>query len=313
MAEQKWIFIINPAAGNGYAAKYADIVNNMIRKHDVSAELVLTERRGHATEIASEYVQKGHDHIIGVGGDGTFSEIVQGLVDQDDVTFGAIAAGTGNDFISILGFPGKFTEKDWEILFEENTIQMDVGRCNDRYFINGMGLGYDAQVAFENYEAENSREVKGGGKSKYWKHILKTLVTYKEQDMRVTHGDQVNDTKTFLNTIANGRRLAGGFQLTPRAIANDGLLDICMISQLSLPGRIKELLRVMKQKHTEDDVVNYFSTDKIVYEFDNEVPAHLDGEMYFGSRFEVSVLPRHLKTIYNPYGSHYFEIKKIDK
>ena len=116
--------------------------------------------------------------------------------------------------------------------------------------------------------------------------------------------------KTFLNTIANGRRLAGGFYLTPRAIANDGLLDICMISQLSLPGRLKELLRVIKQKHTEDEVVNYFSTDKIIFEFDNQVPAHLDGEMYFDSRFEVSILPRHLKTIYNPNGNHYFEIEK---
>lgn len=306
MSEQNWVFIINPVAGNGLAGSYIDIVKAMTNKHHINAELVLTERRGHATEIASDYVQKGFDHIIGVGGDGTFSEIVQGLVDKKDIIFGAISAGTGNDFITILGFSEHFTEQDWEIFFEENTIQMDVGRCNDRYFINGMGLGYDAQVAFENYEAENSRAVKGGGKSKYWKHILKTLVTYQERDMRVTHGDQVSNTKTFLNTIANGRRLAGGFQLTPRAIANDGLLDICMISQLSVPGRVKELLRVMKQKHTEDEVVNYFSTNQILFEFDHEVPAHLDGEMYFESRFEVSVLPRHLKTIYNPKGSHFF-------
>lgn len=311
MSKQKWMFIINPVAGNGFAGEYADTVKSMIKQHQVDAELAFTERRGHATEIASEYVQKGFDHIIGVGGDGTFSEIVQALVDKDNVTFGAIAAGTGNDFITILGFSEHFTEKDWEILFQENTIQMDVGKCNDRYFINGMGLGYDAQVAFENYEAENSREVKGGGKSKYWKHILKTLVTYKERDMRVTHSDQVSNTKAFLNTIANGRRLAGGFHLTPRAIANDGLLDICMISQLSLPGRIKELLRVIKQKHIEDEVVNYFSTDRIIFEFEHQVPAHLDGEMYFESRFEVSILPRQLKTIYNPYGNHYFEIEKI--
>jgi diacylglycerol kinase (ATP) len=306
MSQQKWVFIINPVAGNGFAGEYIDTVKSMINKHLMESELVFTKRRGHATEIASDYVHKGFDHIIGVGGDGTFSEIVQGLVHKKNITFGAISAGTGNDFITILGFSEHFTEQDWEIFFEKNTIQMDVGKCNDRYFINGMGLGYDAQVAFENYEAENSRAVKGGGKSKYWKHILKTLITYKERNMRVTHGNQVNSTKTFLNTIANGRRLAGGFQLTPRAIANDGLLDICMISQLSVPGRIKELLRVMKQKHTEDEVVEYFSTNQILFEFDHEVPAHLDGEMYFESQFDVSILPGHLKTIYNPKGNHFF-------
>jgi len=189
MSKQKWAFIINPVAGNGFAGEYVDTVKSIIKQHQVDAELAFTERRGHATEIANEYAQKGFDHIIGVGGDGTFSEIIQALMDKDNVTFGAISAGTGNDFITILGFSEHFTENDWKILFDENTIQMDVGKCNDRYFINGMGLGYDAQVAFENYEAENSREVKGGGKSKYWKHILKTLVTYKERDMRVTHGD----------------------------------------------------------------------------------------------------------------------------
>ncbi len=306
MSHPHWLFIINPVAGNGLAASYATTVQAMIERYQIPAEMIFTQRRGHATQLANDYVQQGFTHIVGVGGDGTFSEIIQALVHKPEVTFGAVSAGTGNDFIHILGFSDHFSDEDWEIFFEENTIQMDVGRCNDRYFINGMGLGFDAQVAFENYEAENSRAVKAGSKAKYWKHILKTLVTYKEQDMRVSYLDQARTTKSFLNTIAIGRRLAGGFYLTPSAIANDGLLDICMISQLSLSGRIKELLRVIKQAHIEDPVVNYFTTDRIVFEFDHEVPAHLDGEMYFGSRFEVSILPHHLKTIYNPYGNHFF-------
>lgn len=309
MSEKKWLFIINPIAGNGLAASYKNTVKAMIEKYQLSAEILFTERRGHATQLADQFAREGFTHIIGVGGDGTFNEIVQALVDQPHITFGAVSAGTGNDFITILGFSEHFADHDWEIFFEEHTMQMDVGKCNDRYFINGMGLGFDAQVAFENYEAENSRAVKGGSKVKYWKHILKTLVTYKEHDMQVNYFDQMRHTKSFLNTIANGRRLAGGFYLTPNAIANDGLLDVCMINELSLPGRIKELLRVIKKVHTEDAVVNYFSTNRIVFEFDHEVPAHLDGEMYFGSRFEVSVLPQHLKAIYNPYGNHYFDKK----
>ena len=312
-SQQGWVFIINPIAGNGFAASYADTIKAMIKKHSIDAKLAFTEKRGHATKITRDCVNQGFDHIIGVGGDGTFNEIVQALVNKKGVTFGAVSAGTGNDFITILGFSDHFTEQDWETFFQEHTILMDVGRCNDRYFINGMGLGYDAQVAFENYEAENSRTVKGGGKSKYWWHILKTLVVYKEKEMRITVNDEQNTKKSFLNTIANGRRLAGGFYLTPKAIANDGLLDVCMIDELSVPGRVKELLRVMKQAHTEDEVVNYFSTDKLLFEFDEEVPAHLDGEMYFGSKFDISILPGHLKTIYNPNGSHYFEIEKADK
>lgn len=306
MSQPDWIFIINPVAGNGLAGGYAATVANMIQQRGLNAELIQTERRGHATEIAREQAEKGCRHVIGVGGDGTFSEIVQGLVGQKEVIFGAIPAGTGNDFINILGFSDRFAERDWDIFFEENTVLMDVGQCNDHYFINGMGLGFDAQVAFENYETQNSRLVKGGSKSKYWWHILKTLVLYKERDMLVSTNGEPEPTKSFLNTIAIGRRLAGGFYLTPNAIANDGLLDVCLISQLSFPARIKELLRVIKQTHLQDDVVKYFQTDKILFEFEHEVPAHLDGELYFHHRFEVGILPSHLKTIFNPYGKHFF-------
>jgi len=301
-----WVFIINPIAGNGFASKYVAKVKEMIQKQKLNADVVFTERKGHATEITRDYVKKGVTHIIGVGGDGTFSEIVQSLANNKNITFGAIPAGTGNDFIDILGFSDRFSDSDWEILFEENTIKMDVGKCNERYFINGMGLGFDAQVAAENYQPENSRKVKKGSKSKYWWHIIKTLIFYKEKEMRVTIDGQVKETKSFLNTIANGRRLAGGFYLTPDAIANDGLLNVCLIQELQFFARIKELLRVIKQTHTNDDVVNYFTTDKILFEFENEVPAHLDGELYFNSRFEIGIVPSCLNIIYNPYGQHYF-------
>lgn len=301
-----WVFIINPVAGNGYAGTYAEKVKEKIDSHNLNAELVYTEKKGHATEIARDYVAKGFKRIMAVGGDGTFSEVIQSLVDAPNVIFGAISAGTGNDFINILGFSEHFTDRDWDILFQENVIKMDVGKCNDRYFINGMGLGYDAQVACENYETQNSRKVKGGSKSKYWWHILKTLVTYKEKEMLLTIDGQTKDAKTFLNTIAVGRRLAGGFYLTPDAIANDGLLDVCIIQELALAGRVKELLRVIKKAHTHDDVVNYFSTDTIVFEFQNEVPAHLDGELYFNRKFEVGILPSRLNVIFNPFGEHFF-------
>ena len=119
MHQQSWIFIVNPVAGNGYAADFANTVKEMANKYQVKAEFVLTERRGHATKIASEYAQQGFSHIIGVGGDGTFNEIVQGLVNRKDITFGTISAGTGNDFIHILGFSDHFTEKEWEIFFQE--------------------------------------------------------------------------------------------------------------------------------------------------------------------------------------------------
>lgn len=307
MADKKnWVFIINPIAGNGSALNYMDKVKEISQKNILNAEIVFTERSGHASEITKHFLNKGFDHFIAVGGDGTFNEVAQNLIGKNNVLFGAVPAGTGNDFIAVLGFPGRLTDNDWDIFLKKNVIKIDVGRCNDKYFLNGMGLGFDAQVAAENYKSDSKKDVKKGNKMKYQWHILKTLVSYKELDMKITIDGKTTQSKSFLNTISNGRRIAGGLFLTPDAIVNDGLIDVCLIQELKFFARVKELLHVMKKTHTQDKVVNYFQTKELFFEFEKEVPAHLDGELYFNSTFEISIVPSALNIIYNPNGQHYF-------
>ncbi len=72
------------------------------------------KEHGHASNLSETYLEKGFRYIIGVGGDGTLNEIARPLINKAEVTTGIIPAGTGNDFIQILGFPNRFGEKDWE-------------------------------------------------------------------------------------------------------------------------------------------------------------------------------------------------------
>jgi len=305
---QKWVFIINPIAGNGFALSLADKLKEMISKHNLEAEIVYTSKKGHASTLSQQYADNGFKYIIGVGGDGTINEIAEPLIHRKDVVIGLIAGGTGNDFIQITGFPARFEEKDWETFFKLNIIPMDVGQCNGKIFLNGMGLGFDAQVAAENYTEPG--EVKRGGKNKYIWHILKTLLFFKEKKMTVISDGKKSETDCFINTIANGRRFAGGFFLTPEAIANDGLLDVCSIKRLSLPQRLKILLKVPKGTHINDKKVHYYHTEKLSLEFPSEVPFHVDGELYFSQHFEVSVMPGALNIIYNPEGNHFFKARQ---
>jgi len=303
---KKWVFIINPVAGNGYALSLADKITEMIRKHNLDAELVYTTGRGHAATLSKEFADKGYSFIIGVGGDGTINEIAAPLIFKQDIVVGLIWAGTGNDFIQATGFSSRFEDKDWETFFKVNVATMDVGQCNDKIFLNGMGLGFDAQVAAENYTAPG--EVKRGGKSKYIWHILKTLLFFKEKKMVVVSGGNTHETDCFINTVANGRRFAGGFFLTPKAIANDGLLDVCSIKKLTFFQRLNILLRVPKGTHINDPKVHYYQTDKLSLEFPSEVPFHVDGELFFAKHFEIKALPGALRFIYNPGGDHYFKV-----
>jgi YegS/Rv2252/BmrU family lipid kinase len=302
---KEWVFIVNPIAGNGYGSTIVPKLREMIEKHNVDAEIVFTQRNGHATELSVEYVRRGFRYIIGVGGDGTFNEISRSLINREGITAGLIPAGTGNDFIQILGFPNRFGDGDWDIFFSKSVIGMDAGSCNGMIFFNGMGLGFDAQVAAENYTEPG--KVKKGGKYKYIWHIVKTLLFFREKRMIVNTDEGSHETDCFINTIAVGRRFAGGFYLTPKAIANDGLLDVCMIKKLSLPERFSILLKVPKGIHITDKRVNYYQTKGINLKFPEVVPFHVDGELNFSDKFEVTTLPGALKIIYNPDGHHYFK------
>jgi len=303
--KKEWVFIVNPIAGNGFAKTVVPKLEEMIQKHNVAAEIVFTERSGHATELSEKYLEKGFRYIIAVGGDGTFNEMSRPLINKNDVTTGIIPAGTGNDFVQILGFPDRFGEKDWDIFFNRNLIAMDAGSCNGMIFFNGMGLGFDAQVAAENYTEPG--KVKRGSKYKYIWHIVKTLLFFKEKKMIVVTGTGRHESDCFINTIAIGRRFAGGFYLTPKAIANDGLLDVCMIKKLSLFERFSILLKVPEGKHTTDKRVNYYQTRDINLEFPEVVPFHVDGELNFSNKFNVKILPGAIRIIYNPDGNHFFK------
>jgi diacylglycerol kinase (ATP) len=303
-----WVFIVNPVAGGGYAGSCVGTLRQAMQRHGVDGEIVLTKARGHATELAAGHAARGVPRIVGVGGDGTFGEIAQGLAGRPGVLFGAVAAGTGNDFVHALGFPGRFAEPQWAALFAATAAGMDVGRCNGRCFVNGMGLGFDAQVALENYRSTDGG-VKPGSRSKYTWHIVKNLFGYRERPMRVTLDGRTVEQRSFLNTIANGRRLAGGIPITPRALVDDGLLDVCMTDPLNLLERFRELGSFTKGAHLGDPVVHYRQVDRACFEFDGEAPAHLDGEVISGRRFDIEVLPRGLRAIYDPAGAHCFGLR----
>ncbi|MBE0679593.1 MAG: acylglycerol kinase family protein, partial [Bacteroidales bacterium] len=93
--QRRWVFIVNPVAGNGFAMTLVDKIRQMTALHNLDAEIVFTERKGHAGELAEQFAARGYNCIIGVGGDGTMNEIAAPLVHRKDIVTGLIAGGTG--------------------------------------------------------------------------------------------------------------------------------------------------------------------------------------------------------------------------
>lgn len=307
----KWAFIVNPVAGNGSPLVAEIEILKQIEQRKLNAKIVRTQQHGHASQLAKELAMQGFKYIVAVGGDGTLNEMARALIDYPECILGLIPAGIGNDFAKIPGLSVKFEQKDWEVFFEANSHTLDVGRCNGNYFFNGMGLGFDAQVASENYDA--SGKLKESNRGNYIWHILKNLLFFKAQKMMRTINGEKKERAYFLNTIAIGRRFAGDFFLTPKAIADDGLLDVCMVDKLNLLQRLVILLKVPKGKHLSHPKVHYFQTEKLIIELDQKAAYHLDGELFFDKYFEIDILPGRINFIYNPYRNHYFSEKQNDK
>ncbi|UCG77420.1 MAG: diacylglycerol kinase family lipid kinase [Nitrospirota bacterium] len=303
MSHGKWAFIINPAAGNGKASGFSDIINKMAARFGVKHQLIKTKKKKHASDIASDLSAKGTDYIIAVGGDGTVSEVAAGVIGTGS-TLGVVPAGSGNDFIPMLGYPESFSETEWKSLFRARTIEMDVGECNGNYFINGMGFGIDAQIAADTQATAKER----GGTGSYFRHIIKNLFLYREKPIRLLTKGKEQLTSCFIKTIGIGRRFGGGYRITDGAIANDGLFDICTVDRLNLLQRLRLFPKVSKGKHIGDRKVDYFRTSSIEIETEETVPYHLDGEVYFDRKFSVKILKRKLKVIFEPMGKHFFDI-----
>ncbi len=305
---EKWVFIVNPIAGNNFGITMVPEIEKRIRVHNLNAEILLTERKGHAEELSRGAVERGARYIIAVGGDGTFNEVTRPLIGNMNVIAGIIPAGSGNDYAQIPGFHNRLTEKEWDVFFKKNIITQDTGTVNGTIFLNGLGIGFDAEVAAQNYT--EGGKVRKGGSDKYIWHIVKTLLFFREKRMNVLSDNERHETDCFINTISIGRRFAGGFFLTPKAIANDGLLDVCSIKRLNLFHRFRLLLKVPKGSHIYDKKVHYYQTSSIDLEFPAEVPYHVDGELFFAKSFKVRIAPASLNVIYNPDGNHFFRRDK---
>ncbi|MBN2614882.1 MAG: diacylglycerol kinase family lipid kinase [Bacteroidales bacterium] len=302
----RWAFIVNPVAGGGHALTTEEEIRKQLKKRNLTAEFVRTKEHGHASLLAEELVNKGYNHIIAVGGDGTLNEVARTLVRFPECIMGLIPSGTGNDFAKIVGFTPDFSQNQWDIFFEVHTGKLDVGSCNGNYFFNGMGLGFDAQVASENYDSHGELKEKRGN---YIWHILKNLLFFKALKMKINLNGTVEEKRSFLNTIAIGRRFAGDFFLTPKAMADDGLLDVCMVDPVNFFQRLSILLKVPKGTHLSHPRVHYLQTDKVHIELKQKAAYHLDGELFFAHRFDITLYPGKLQFIYNPQQDHYFTEK----
>lgn len=286
----KHVFIINPHAGKGKIADLALRIRTLLHEHGkdhpgTRFEIVMTQYPGHASEIAREYSSRETCRIYAVGGDGTINEVLNGMAETDS-SLACIPVGTGNDFVGHL--MGSFRPMD--IL--RDTIAgieqvVDVGKINDRYFLNVANLGFDAKV---NANAQRFKKLPlVPTRLAYYGGILTSLTDLSPVTVRLTLGGETRIVQLFLMAVCNGTTYGGGYLIAPQASITDGLFDVIEVGPLKLRQIIDYLPKLKTGTHIGLPGISRFQTDRFQISSDSDLIISVDGETMYSREVDLQL------------------------
>jgi diacylglycerol kinase (ATP) len=286
LSQKRYFILVNPVAGNGRYLDKIQRIRDEFTRREVAFDLYETNGNARADiVIRNRFHPDLFSDILILGGDGTINETINGLKFRD-TPLSVISMGTGNDTIKHIH---KKLDFDYQLktAFEGKTVSIDAGMCNNRIFMNGVGIGFDGKVV----EMLNRTGKKYTGHRAYMQAVLKILLTYREKEILARVDENEIREKILLMTITKGTTFGGGFLVNPHAKNDDGLLDICMFKKVPLWMRIIYLSRMKSGGHRNLKVVSFYKARQVHIEKNEALCAHMDGEFIGHPPFTISVMP----------------------
>lgn len=217
-----------------------------------------------------------------VGGDGTLNYFVNNY-STIELPIAIFAGGTGNDFHRCL-YRKMPLEEQVKNRLQGFTQKIDAGICNNRIFMNGVGIGFDGKVAAD--LAKTSKGVQS-----YFFSVLKNIFSYSEDNYVVSTLNKTITGHAFMLSIMNGSSLGNGFKISPESNLDDGLLNFLMIKTVGKWQRLKHLPLIQKGRHLNLPIVEHHLVNKLLIKTSDAVDAHIDGEHFAASEFSIQMLP----------------------
>lgn len=275
MNERKIALAVNPLAGKGKAETIAGLLAG--RLYHFAIDYTLFNEQWPVDF-------NGYSEVWIIGGDGTLNYFINHYPDiQIPITI--FKGGTGNDFAWKL-----YGDIEWkeqlQLVFNAEPKPVDAGRCNDKMFLNGVGIGFEGEVL----QSMNTIRLIGGHIG-YYLVVLKKIFSFNEYRFKIYADELIADEKLLLATVNNSSRTGGGFHISPKSSVADGLLDLVMCKPLSLLQRLMYLPRIEKGKHLSMPFVRHITGIHFTIECDKQLPAQLDGELIVSGKFEFNLLP----------------------
>lgn len=284
--------VVNPASRSGKGKNiWEEIVRPSLKRENIQYKAYLSSSAGDIEKIMSHICENDLSeqvNVIVLGGDGTLNEALQGLTAPERVVIGYIPTGSSNDFARDIAIPSRPSEALDLILHTGKPVKYDLGVLTyedgtKRYFKVSCGIGYDATVCEEvlHSKMKNVFNKVGLGKLTYGGTALKQLFVERNTNAKLYLDDAEPIELKSLVFIANmiHRYEGGGFMFAPNANPSDGILDLCVASDLSTPAIIKALPTAMKGEHFKADNIDPYTAKKVRIETSEPCWVHTDGEV----------------------------------
>jgi len=283
-------FIVNPHAGKGDTRKHWDEIRLRIERLGIESDWTVTEHPDQARPAIADALARGCRSVYVVGGDGAINGAVHCLAGTP-AALGIIPTGSGNDFAKMLGITS--VDAGIETLTRGSRKPIDLGRVGDRYFVNIIGIGFDALVA------HLVRKNRLRGQLGYFASVLSALAGYHPPRFTLATDAGSFDGRAFSVSVGNGRFHGSLFRLTPDAIIDDGILDICIIGKVPVPKFLFNIPKAIKGTHGSIREIVMLKTKSLSVRSDTPFYAHLDGEVIDRpvKKLDLTIIPRGLTVI----------------
>ncbi|WP_088329873.1 diacylglycerol kinase family protein [Lacimicrobium sp. SS2-24] len=267
-----FLIIVNPLA-RAAAQSYRQRLTQRLTEAGIAFDIWHTTENYQANLRHLRQCQSHHTDWVVIGGDGTLNLAVNGAANSK-VALGLLPCGSGNDFARSI-----YRKHDdaIEVVLGEHSRWIDLGKCNERFFINVLGLGFDGQLVADMYAHPPTI----GRRWRYLAAALGKLLCYREQPLELSSAQRCIGEPAFMVAFANGRYFGGGMQIAPQAQLCDGMLDCCWIGRAPVLKKLYYLMRVFAGAHLHADAVQYWH-DAHFEAATSGLPIEGDGE-FFGT------------------------------
>ena len=288
VSNNKILIYYNPFSGSGVFKNNLDYIIGRCQDAGYQAVPIRASKGKVIDKTFAEINQEEYSRIIVGGGDGTVNLCVNAMIKHDiNLPLAILPSGTANDFAYYFGLPSDIKEL-MDIALGDVTSPADVGKVNDKVFINVAAMG-----ALVDVSQKTDPNLKNSlGIVAYYLTAMSELPQVRPLAVKLTTPDEVYEEEIYFMVVMNGESAGGFRKLNPESSINDGKLDVIAFLKMPIVELAPLLIEVLRGRHPQNKHVRYFQTDELTMESDADIGTDIDGE--HGEK-----LPLHFSVLHN--------------